>query len=114
MKRAPTHGSRLKAREGRDVRGHAAYSRWRKRQPDRAAGVAFYASAVWKALRRGHAKREPLCRECKRLGHVTPLDVVDHIEPIRQRPDLMADSANLQSLCHTHHRMKTARETRGW
>jgi 5-methylcytosine-specific restriction enzyme A len=65
-----------------------------------------------------------LCQDCLRRGIVLvadgPIDprtgkprrpIVDHIIPIRTRPDLRLDSSNLQVLCVPCHARKTARET---
>jgi 5-methylcytosine-specific restriction endonuclease McrA len=35
---------------------------------------------------------------------------VDHIQPVRDRPDLAFDEDNLQTLCRRHHSRKTRQE----
>ena len=51
----------------------------------------------------------PLCMECDRQGRVEPAVDVDHIVPHRGDPKLLRHWDNLQSLCHRHHSLKTAR-----
>ena len=46
---------------------------------------------------------EPICRICAALGIHTPAAVVDHVIPVRDRPDLAFDRTNLQPLCKHHH-----------
>jgi 5-methylcytosine-specific restriction protein A len=72
-----------------------------------------YGAAWRKGLRRRQLRREPVCQymtpdgeRCARMA-----TDVDHIVPKSQGG---ADElANLQSLCHAHHSMKTVREGRG-
>lgn len=56
----------------------------------------------WLRVRSRQLAREPLCRECGQ-----PARDVDHITP-RSRGGAPFDPANLQSLCATHHSIKTA------
>lgn len=56
----------------------------------------------WQALRRDGFR----CVKCGARGRLE----VDHIKPVRDRPDLSWDLANLQSLCPTHHARKTRLE----
>ena len=75
----------------------------------------LYSLTRWRQLRAWHIRHNPLCAECARLGLVTPAEVVDHIRGHRD-PGWEArffDAANLQSLCHPCHAVKTAIET-GW
>lgn len=73
--------------------------------------VKFYHSALWKKLRSAHLKAHPYCQwvshdqMCKSLERLE----VDHIIPREEQgPDTLA---NLQTLCHTHHTLKTSQET---
>lgn len=58
---------------------------------------------AWERLAQEHKDAEPLCRECSHRGRVTVVHLVDHIIPIRDRPDLRLAPDNLQSLCQMHH-----------
>ena len=58
----------------------------------------------WQKLRRSHLKREPNCRECG-----VRATEVDHILPRSQGG--LDEHSNLQSLCHSHHSVKTRRES---
>src|SRR5215510_5194439 len=60
-------------------------------------------SARWKRLSRYHRRNNPLCAECLAHGIVTPAQVVDHIVPRAQRPDLTWEPSNWQSLCTSCH-----------
>jgi 5-methylcytosine-specific restriction endonuclease McrA len=63
--------------------------------------------AEWQRLRVRFLKAFPLCCAigCGRLA-----TDVDHIKPIRDRPDLRLDWSNLRPLCRSHHAARTARE----
>ena len=74
----------------------------------------FLRSNQWRErIRPQQLNKEPLCEWCKALDTVAIADHVDHVI----RPDgdylLERDSANLQSLCHAHHSVKTNWEKRG-
>lgn len=61
----------------------------------------------WKALRFQALERDEWkCVQCGRRGRLE----VDHIEPVRDRPDLAYSLANLQCLCPRHHGQKTRLE----
>lgn len=61
----------------------------------------------WAALRKQALERDGWkCVEC---GARHSLEV-DHIEPVRDRPDLAYSLANLQTLCGRDHARKTAIE----
>lgn len=97
--------------------------KWIKAHSDkrRAAGytdvskIGFYNKAVWQRLRAAHLAKHPLCVECKRLGALTPANVVDHIIPLtlENYGKMGLDPTNLQSLCYAHHQLKTRRERPG-
>lgn len=44
------------------------------------------------------------CEECMRRGYLAMADDVDHIIPIKDRPELRLDWSNLQALCRIHHK----------
>ena len=74
----------------------------------------LYNSGRWRRLRFRHLEREPLCRECARVGKVTPASDVDHIKPHKGDFCLFFDENNLQSLCASCHSRKTAAEDGGF
>lgn len=64
----------------------------------------FYRSPEWERKRIVILKRDNyLCRECGRYGKVTPANVVHHVIPLSERPDLRLDNRNLISLCEECH-----------
>ena len=66
----------------------------------------------WQRLRKLVLHSEPLCRECKRQGRLTPATEVDHIVPLAAGGT--NDFENVQSLCHECHSRKTATEDGGF
>src|SRR5262245_39236077 len=69
----------------------------------------FYSTANWQVIRRRQLVRQPLCAGCPGLVEATE---VDHIIPIK-RGGAKRDPNNLQSLCASCHREKTAAERYG-
>lgn len=63
-------------------------------------------------LRHNQLIREPFCRECDRYGIRTHATDVDHIQDHKGDWNLFTDRENLQSLCHSCHSKKTAKEMR--
>ena len=71
----------------------------------------LYSLPIWtEHLRPDQLLREPWCAECAKRGDRTRATDVDHITPHRGDRKLFSDPANLQSLCHSCHARKTARE----
>jgi len=75
-----------------------------KRNPDLRlnSGLRGY-DYRWFKVRNLKAKINPLCEICEQQDIDTPLDVVHHIVPIEQAPELRLVMSNLQSLCWLHH-----------
>lgn len=71
----------------------------------------FYTTPEWRRLREWKINRNPLCEHCERRGLVVPATEVDHIHEI-QDGGAKLDPDNLQSLCSSCHRKKTAEEER--
>lgn len=69
----------------------------------RPATDKFYWTNRWKKKSAEYRALHPLCEECDRLGLVVPSELVDHIIPYRERPDLALDDANLRALCWQCH-----------
>lgn len=74
----------------------------------RGSSTARGYGADWQRLRLQVLAEEPLCRFCAEQGKVTAATEVDHIVPIRLRPDLRLERSNLRSLCKPHHDALTA------
>ncbi|MGE4338896.1 MAG: HNH endonuclease [Pigmentiphaga sp.] len=73
-----------------------------------------YCTSQWQQIRLLQLQKEPLCRYCGELGHISPARHVDHIIPVRDRPDLAFSMDNLQCLCaHCHNSVKQAEEATG-
>jgi 5-methylcytosine-specific restriction endonuclease McrA len=71
----------------------------------RERGKANTYGGAWKRLRLVVLSAEPWCRMCGRLARD-----VDHIVPVRVRPDLAMDRDNLQPLCVPCHKGAKARQ----
>lgn len=63
--------------------------------------------SVWEKLRTSIIQTKPLCRICLANGFVVSATEVDHIIPIKVKPNLRLVKSNLQSLCHSCHMQKT-------
>jgi 5-methylcytosine-specific restriction protein A len=68
----------------------------------------------WRRIRRNHLAGEPLCRECRKMNKITAATIVDHIIPHKGDMVLFYAPDNRQSLCKTHHDIKTATEDGGF
>lgn len=66
---------------------------------------AFYNSRAWRRLAGLQLKREPLCADCLRAGGITPAEIADHIQPIREGGARL-NFNNIQSLCRACHNRK--------
>ena len=60
-------------------------------------------NAAWRRLRESVLRDEPLCRRCAAEGRLVPATDVDHIDNDAGNNQ----RANLQSLCHSCHSIKT-------
>ena len=71
----------------------------------------MYLTDKWtKELRPGQLLREPFCRECARYGSRVWATDVDHVVDHKGDWSVFCDPGNLESLCHSCHSRKTARE----
>lgn len=66
---------------------------------------------AWRALRGRFLATHPAC-QAKGCGR--PSAEVDHIAPVRQRPELRLVWGNLRALCKTCHSRRTAQDQSGW
>ncbi|WP_423252268.1 HNH endonuclease [Vibrio vulnificus] len=84
-----------------------------KEQNSRSSTTVYdhiYQSTKWRKLRARKAKDSPLCEHCLTYNIIKPVDVVDHVKPLLDYPELAYVFSNLQSLCHQCHNEKTAKE----
>ena len=73
----------------------------------------LYNNRRWRKKRQALLDREPLCRECRKLGKVTVATVADHVIEHRGDPDLFWHG-ELQPLCsNCHSSYKQRVEKRG-
>lgn len=107
----PTHGQLL--RGPRPPRDRAADRRYDEgRRDDLARRIR--SSARWQRVRALKLARDPLCEDClARYGRPVRAEQVDHVKPLRVRPDLAFARENLKSLCTACHARKSAEERRG-
>jgi 5-methylcytosine-specific restriction protein A len=77
---------------------------------DRGSSTAQGYGVRWRKARREYLAAHPLCAECERGGRVEAATVVDHIVPHRGDYELFWNERNWQSLCATHHQIKTNKE----
>ncbi|CCH54470.1 putative phage-related protein [Fibrisoma limi BUZ 3] len=70
----------------------------------------IYGSSRWKKLSKSFRDKNPLCRQCKQTGRLTPTYCADHIVPINEGGDPW-DIGNLQPLCLKCHQRKSAKES---
>jgi len=59
----------------------------------------------WERFRAWFLQRRPLCERCGKLA-----EVVHHIQPLDERPDLRLDPANCQALCRDCHEITHGRK----
>lgn len=65
----------------------------------------------WSKYSKQFRINNPLCVMCLEKGKLTPAQCVDHIVPVTDKDDpLFWEPSNHQSLCHTDHSLKTAKE----
>lgn len=79
------------------------------RQDNRPTAPERGYDGTWSKLRNWYIRQHPICQwpRCTQAA-----DIVDHIIPIREDPNGRLDQGNLQSLCRSHHGIKTARDQR--
>lgn len=86
-----------------------------KRESDRSEAAKswrwMYQTPEWTDdLRPTQLLREPFCRICAQHGRRVRATDVDHIVDHKGDWDKFTDRSNLESLCHSCHSRKTARE----
>jgi 5-methylcytosine-specific restriction protein A len=84
----------------------------RQRNARRPDLVRFYKQRAWKDLSPLFLAAHPVCQVCEAAGRLTPAKQVDHIIPVRERPDLALDPSNLRALCASCHSRRTMTDMR--
>ena len=87
------------------------HERQREREYDahqRPARHAFYRSREWRALSRQVLEEQPYC------GCGARAVQADHIQGVKERPDLALDRRNVVGMCRSCHSRKTAKEDGRW
>lgn len=78
----------------------------------------FYKSYAWQQTAAAARKRQNNeCQRCKAKGFYNRCEIVHHIKPLKQRPDLAYDLDNLECLCldcHNEEHMGKASESSGY
>lgn len=93
----------LRSRKFPQVGGRAVLKDERPRGNSTERGYDY----IWSKLSTRFRRKHPFCRFCEQRGfEARPADVVDHIIPVRDRPDLRLTWSNLQSLCAACHAFK--------
>lgn len=95
--RPPGHGASARAEEARQREHQGLRPNFYDRGYDKR----------WSKARRLHLSSYPVCVI---EGCGQPATDVDHIESVRDRPDLKYAPHNFRSLCHSHHAQRTARD----
>lgn len=95
-KACPAHGDKVRRRDADQHRGTAAERGY---------------DARWNRFSGLYRKRNPLCAHCERDGRVTPVDLVDHVIPLKVWPQGKYVGANLQPLCEACHARKGQKES---
>lgn len=64
----------------------------------------FYKSRAWRKLRLVILNRDHyLCQPCLRDEELTTANIVHHIKPLEDYPELALDADNLESICPSCH-----------
>ena len=92
------------------------HTKQEQRRYDKQRGTAAERGygARWQKARLQYLRQHPLCVTCLSGGDICPATVVDHINPHKGDRVLFWDVSNWQSLCRTHHSIKSAKEDGGF
>ncbi|CAB4133800.1 hypothetical protein UFOVP263_7 [uncultured Caudovirales phage] len=72
----------------------------------------LYSTAAWRNQRKAQLSKSPLCVACLLEGKVVSAEHIDHVFPHRQNAERFRKNL-YQSLCPSHHTLKTQLENRG-
>ena len=105
MRLAVTGGTRCANHAAEHAQARAEYLKkahksYNARRP---ASDKFYWTNTWKRKSATFREAHPVCCECDSIGLVVPSELVDHIIPYRERPDLALVDSNLRALCWPCH-----------
>jgi 5-methylcytosine-specific restriction endonuclease McrA len=110
-KRPPRHRA---AHQRGDAHRLALFHKFEKAFAPRQSAWGRGYDGSWQQLRKQHLASHPFCSACADEGVTRIARVVDHIQSLRERPDLRLDPINLQSLCWPCHNRKTNKYDRGF
>lgn len=79
----------------------------------RQAFSAHYKTSAWLSIRKRQLSIQPLCQACLINGHVTQANHVDHVFPWSAVGEHAFRRNLFQSLCETHHGVKSGLEKKG-
>lgn len=96
MCRALTSGGRC------DEHRRKEYKRYDESRGD--SGQRGY-DARWQKVRAMKKRMNPFCEVCLKQGEYVLLNVVHHIRPIEEAPELRLSMGNLLSVCSYHHEL---------
>jgi 5-methylcytosine-specific restriction protein A len=99
----------LRAHKAQAKQRHRKYNKARASNEDERSLQRFYRTASWRNIRAAYITKSPLCELCTLRNRVVVGTVVDHIIERRDGGDDL-DMANLQTLCHRCHTVKTNEE----
>ena len=72
-----------------------------------------YNTQAWRNVSKRFRLENQTCKICEKwYKRTTIAQIVDHIIPVRERPDLLFNPSNFQALCKVCHREKTRLELR--
>lgn len=64
----------------------------------------FYSSREWqRAAARARDRQHNECQRCKMKGYYSPCEIVHHIRPVKQNPEMALADGNLECLCRNCH-----------
>jgi 5-methylcytosine-specific restriction protein A len=84
-----------------------------KTSEDRKAFSAHYKTSAWLSIRKRQLSTQPLCQACLLDGYVTSANHVDHVFPWSAIGEHSFNRNLFQSLCETHHGVKSGLEKKG-
>jgi 5-methylcytosine-specific restriction endonuclease McrA len=84
-----------------------------KTSQDRKTFSAHYNTSAWLSIRKRQLSIQPLCQACLLDGQVTSANHVDHVFPWSAIGEHAFGCNLFQSLCETHHGVKSGLEKKG-